>query len=291
MHSKQRVPIFAAAAATLVVLLQPAVEAFALGGLRPSLLTSPLTSTPLLPQGATQSSVLSGAAAAGAPVALHAVSPPAAAAAANPPEVAEEEVSAASIVDPIIPSYRQSCFCNALPFCVLPTLLIDHPSLAPFTPILVAPYPWPLLAGCLVLQSGDSITVTKKELLQRICAETGLPRTQVERVVGLLTEYINENLAKGKKVFVSRLGTFSTRRRGPRTARNPKTGDAIEAPAATFPSFSFAKSIREAVRDTIPLDTEEENEADGKPLQHFPQHAQQQHQQKKQDSKLFGWLP
>ncbi|KAL8426885.1 hypothetical protein Efla_002493 [Eimeria flavescens] len=132
---------------------------------------------------------------------------------------------------------------------------------------------------------GDS--VTKKELIERVAVELSLPRSQVEKTVNLFNAFVQQDLVAGKRVYISRLGTFSLRRRGSRSARNPKTGEALEAPAATFPSFSFSRSIKEAVRNTIPLS----EAAEGSPAeQQPPQQRQQQHPNKK-DSKLFGWLP
>ncbi|KAL8435010.1 hypothetical protein ACSSS7_002768 [Eimeria intestinalis] len=134
---------------------------------------------------------------------------------------------------------------------------------------------------------GGGDTVTKRELVERVAVELSLPRSQVDKTVSLFNTFIQQDLAAGKKVYVSKLGTFGLRRRGPRTARNPKTGAPLEAPAATFPSFSFSRNVKEAVRDTVPLFDEAEETP---PPQQSHQHRQQQHHTKK-DSKLFGWLP
>ena len=135
------------------------------------------------------------------------------------------------------------------------------------------------------------MTLTKKELMQRISEETALPKAQVERVVSLFTQYVTQGLQGGQKVFVSRLGTFSLRRRGPRTARNPKTGALLSVPAVTFPTFSFSRSVREAVRDTLPHGQGSLEETEEQEAQHHSQQQLQYQQQKKRDSKLFGWLP
>ena len=120
-----------------------------------------------------------------------------------------------------------------------------------------------------------------------------LPRSQVDTILSLFIDKIKDELTKGKKVYISRLGTFHLRRRGPRTARNPKTGAPIDAPAATFPSFSFSGNIKEAVRDTLPLSgqTEEETGETEEQQQPHPRSHNQQQQQGKNNSKLFGWLP
>ncbi|KAL8441898.1 hypothetical protein Emag_006820 [Eimeria magna] len=134
---------------------------------------------------------------------------------------------------------------------------------------------------------GGGDTVTKRELVERVAVELSLPRSQVEKTVSLFNTFIQQDLAAGKRVYVSKLGTFGLRRRGPRSARNPKTGAPLEAPAATFPSFSFSRNVKEAVRETVPLFEDAE---ESPPPHQTHQHRQQQHHTKK-DSKLFGWLP
>lgn len=120
--------------------------------------------------------------------------------------------------------------------------------------------------------------------MERISGEHSTPRSQVERIINSFISEIQRELASGNKVYISKLGTLGLRHRGPRTARNPKTGVLVEAAAATFPIFSFSKNIKEAVRDTRPLHQDTE-EADNQPQKHQPQQQQQA-----KDSRLFGWL-
>lgn len=130
---------------------------------------------------------------------------------------------------------------------------------------------------------GDARTVTRKDLIEKLSTELSVPRSQIEKVLNLFASHITQELANGKKVYISKLGTFGLRRRGPRPARNPKTGEVLEAPAATFPSFSFSRNIREAVRDTLPLFDDGEGTSD--------QQEEVTPKQDKKEPKLFGWLP
>ncbi|MCK5592363.1 MAG: HU family DNA-binding protein, partial [Candidatus Pacebacteria bacterium] len=49
-------------------------------------------------------------------------------------------------------------------------------------------------------------------------------------------------------VSIAGLGIFSVKERAARTARNPRTGEAIQVPAMTVPKFRAAKALKEAVK-------------------------------------------
>lgn len=66
---------------------------------------------------------------------------------------------------------------------------------------------------------------------------------EYENVFGVLAEVLSE----GNEVAIPDLGRFKIVERPARTARNPRTGDAIEVPAKKAPKFQFAKNIKEAV--------------------------------------------
>ena len=66
---------------------------------------------------------------------------------------------------------------------------------------------------------------------------------EYENVFGVLAEVLSE----GNEVAIPDLGRFKIAERPARTARNPRTGDAIEVPAKKAPKFQFAKNIKEAV--------------------------------------------
>lgn len=138
-----------------------------------------------------------------------------------------------------------------------------------------------VLCAHFTLQNQGTV-VTRRELIARIAAQSGAPKVEVESIINSFLASIQEELQKGKKVFVSRLGTFSLRRRGPRTARNPRTGEQLDIGAATFPAFSFSKGVREAVRDVLPLHAEESQDEDD-------QQNKDEELPAKTGSRLFSW--
>ena len=55
-------------------------------------------------------------------------------------------------------------------------------------------------------------------------------------------------LDAGRDVTVTGFGTFGTRRRKAREGRNPRTGQAIQIPAMTVPTFKAGKGLKDRVR-------------------------------------------
>jgi DNA-binding protein HU-beta len=54
-------------------------------------------------------------------------------------------------------------------------------------------------------------------------------------------------LAEGDKVALPGFGTFETRSRAARIGRNPRTGEALDIPASTAPTFKAAAALKRAV--------------------------------------------
>jgi DNA-binding protein HU-beta len=54
-------------------------------------------------------------------------------------------------------------------------------------------------------------------------------------------------MAEGDKVQLIGFGTFETRERSAKTAKNPRTGEAVEVPACKAPAFKAGKALKELV--------------------------------------------
>ena len=89
--------------------------------------------------------------------------------------------------------------------------------------------------------------MNKQELAIAITEKTNLTKTAVERFINIFTDTIGEALANGEKVQLIGFGTFETRERGAREARNPQTGDVLKIAAKTVPAFKPGKALKDAV--------------------------------------------
>lgn len=86
----------------------------------------------------------------------------------------------------------------------------------------------------------------RSELVQKIADDNPhLSVRDAERVVNTVLDAIAEVLAAGGRAELRGFGTFSTRARGARTGRNPRTGEAVPVEAKRVPHFKPGKELRE----------------------------------------------
>ena len=89
--------------------------------------------------------------------------------------------------------------------------------------------------------------MNKQELIVKIMEKTGANKPTAERFIKAFTEIVSETLAEGDKIQLVGFGTFETRERAARTARNPQTGAALNIPASVVPAFKAGKAFKDAV--------------------------------------------
>ena len=88
--------------------------------------------------------------------------------------------------------------------------------------------------------------MTKSELITRITEEHNvMNKRQVEFIVNNVLASIKTALANGDRVEIRGFGSFRTRKKGPKTARNPRTGVTVHLKESTTPYFRPGKEIRE----------------------------------------------
>jgi integration host factor subunit beta len=86
----------------------------------------------------------------------------------------------------------------------------------------------------------------RSELVQRLTEEhEGLTLLEIERIVDMFFHEITEQLANSGRVELRGFGAFTTRSRGARTGRNPRTGESVAIAAKNVPFFKPGKEIRE----------------------------------------------
>ena len=90
--------------------------------------------------------------------------------------------------------------------------------------------------------------MTKSELIERIAQnEHHLTAHDVELAVKTLLEEMSNALARGQRIEIRRFGSFALQYRGPRTGRNPRTGEAVQLDGKYLPRFKAGKELRERV--------------------------------------------
>ena len=85
----------------------------------------------------------------------------------------------------------------------------------------------------------------RSELVQTLAAENpDLSVREIEKIVSIFFDEIGARLADGGRVELRGFGAFSTRARGARTGRNPRTGEAVDVEAKRVPYFKPGKEMR-----------------------------------------------
>ncbi len=89
--------------------------------------------------------------------------------------------------------------------------------------------------------------MTKKDLVSRVAAESGLTKKQAASAVDSVFAGIKNALSKGDKVGLVGFGTFSVKQRKAREGVHPRTGQKIRYPAKKVPYFKAGKGLKETV--------------------------------------------
>ena len=73
----------------------------------------------------------------------------------------------------------------------------------------------------------------------------------VEEAVKEVIEQMSDSLSSSDRIEIRGFGSFSLHYRGPRTGRNPKTGDKVELLGKYVPHFKPGKELRDRVNESI----------------------------------------
>lgn len=91
--------------------------------------------------------------------------------------------------------------------------------------------------------------MNKSDLLTALAAKSGFTKKDAEKALTAFVEVISETLQKNDKVQLLGFGTFETRHRPARKARNPRTGEQIDIAPSTTVVFKAGKALRDSIQD------------------------------------------
>jgi integration host factor subunit beta len=94
--------------------------------------------------------------------------------------------------------------------------------------------------------------VTKKEIVKKISEEIGLTQLKTKDIVQRTLDAIIHTLVTEQRIELRNFGVFEVKRRAPRKARNPRTGDKVYVPAKNVVTFKPGKEMEELVRQMDP---------------------------------------
>ena len=87
--------------------------------------------------------------------------------------------------------------------------------------------------------------MNKTELITAVAKATELKKVDADKAVNAVISTIQETLKKGEKVQLIGFGTFESRKRPARVARNPRTGEEIKVKASKAPVFKASKAVKD----------------------------------------------
>ena len=89
--------------------------------------------------------------------------------------------------------------------------------------------------------------MNRSDLIARMTERLGGDRASAVAAVNGVLEEIEAGVARGERVTLTGFGTFERRARAARTARNPRTGEAVQVDASVVPVFRAATGFKSLV--------------------------------------------
>ena len=91
--------------------------------------------------------------------------------------------------------------------------------------------------------------MNKTELIAKVATKAELSKKDAEKAVNATFAAIGDALANKKdgKVQIIGFGTFETRKRAAKTARNPRTGETVKVKATKVPAFKAGSALKAKV--------------------------------------------
>jgi integration host factor subunit beta len=87
----------------------------------------------------------------------------------------------------------------------------------------------------------------KKDLVNQVSTELSLQKQDVTMALNILLATMSNALAENRRVEIRGFGSISTRKRGSRCTKNPKTGMIMDIPERKTLHFTMSKSLKEAL--------------------------------------------
>ena len=89
--------------------------------------------------------------------------------------------------------------------------------------------------------------MTKKDMAKKIADDTGLTQIQAGEIIQQVFDGITETLVAEGRVELRNFGIFEVKKRRPRKARNPRTGERLEVPAKLVVTFKPGLEMEQRV--------------------------------------------
>jgi DNA-binding protein HU-beta len=82
-------------------------------------------------------------------------------------------------------------------------------------------------------------------MIDRVSSSAGVAKQEVEGVLDAFFDTVKSAVRGGDRVAWPNFGSFSSSDRKERTGRNPRTGEAVQIPAAKAIKFTAGSSLKD----------------------------------------------
>ena len=93
--------------------------------------------------------------------------------------------------------------------------------------------------------------MTKKEIVKQISDKLKLPQIKTKEIVQLTFDSIVETLVREGRIELRNFGVFEVKRRKPRKARNPRTGESVQVEGKNVVTFQPGKVMEDQVKEAL----------------------------------------
>ncbi len=87
----------------------------------------------------------------------------------------------------------------------------------------------------------------KKDLVKEVSSELSLNKQDVTAALDIILNTMENALKDERRIELRGFGSFSVRKRKPRSTKNPKTGKMMNIPERKTIHFTMSKSLKEAL--------------------------------------------
>lgn len=89
--------------------------------------------------------------------------------------------------------------------------------------------------------------MTKADIVDKVAAGTGLTKLETEAIIEGFFSTVIDALKNGMGIEIRGFGSYKVRKKNPRNARNPKTGEKVFVDEHYVPTFKFSREFKDIV--------------------------------------------
>ena len=93
----------------------------------------------------------------------------------------------------------------------------------------------------------ETAAVTKKEIVKKISEDIGLTQLKTKDIVQRTLDAIIQTLVSEGRIELRNFGVFEVKKRKPRKARNPRTGEKVKVPAKMVVTFKPGRVMEDRI--------------------------------------------